>query len=395
MQLPQNGPCQGPLTRDVGPQLRILQLNIEGISRKTHAENASDLSSRGHIDGFTLASATYHKKYGSATYVRNNISNWEHISTSDVNNVSLIKIKIEEINIINVYKPPGANWSNPTLPSVQHPTVIIGDFNSHHHHWGYDNNDLNGESILEWMDREDVSLLFDAKDKGTFRSGRWQKDYNPDLCFVTRDELRRPLYANRKVLNDFPRSQHRPVIANIGIQIPITKSIQKPRWNFQKANWEEYRKRLDDNIRWIKPESINYGRFVGMVISTAKKCFPRGYRKDYIPGWSKESDDLYTEYKATYCHLTAEELLNSLTKARKDKWIKTVENMDFKRSSQKAWKLIRRIDPNTNWNNLNIDIQPENFVNRIIDLSRAAMDKESKRKTLYESRVRKSTLEVR
>jgi len=79
------------------------------VLQETHAENASDLSSRGHIEGFTLASATYHKKYGSATYVRNSISNWEHISTSDINNVSLIKIKIEEINIINVYESPGVN----------------------------------------------------------------------------------------------------------------------------------------------------------------------------------------------------------------------------------------------------------------------------------------------
>jgi len=74
-----------------------------------------------------------------------------------------------------------------------------------------------------------------------------------------------------------------------------------------------------------------------MAISTAKKCVPRGVRKDFIPGWSKESDDLYKEYKATHCPLTAEELLNSLNNARKEKWIKTVENMDFKR---KAWKLI-------------------------------------------------------
>jgi len=96
-----------------------------------------------------LASATYRKKYGSATFIRNSICNWEHISTSDVNNVSLIKIKIEGIYIINIYKPPGVNWLNPTLSPVQHPTVIIGDFNSHHQHWGYNNSDLNGESILE------------------------------------------------------------------------------------------------------------------------------------------------------------------------------------------------------------------------------------------------------
>jgi hypothetical protein len=53
------------------------------------------------------------------------------------------------------------------------------------------------------------------------------------------------------------------------------------------------------------------------------------------------------EYEATNCPLTADELLISLTKARKEKWINTVENMDFKHSSRKAWKLIQRIDPNT------------------------------------------------
>ncbi|KAL4107168.1 hypothetical protein QTP88_017552 [Uroleucon formosanum] len=278
----------------MGPQLRILQLNIEGISR-----SKGDYLSRLLVE----------------------------------NNIRVLVLQETHADNASDLLSRGVNWLNPTLPPVQHPTVIIGDFNSHHQHWGYDNSDLNGESILEWMDREDASLLFNAKDKGTFRSSRWQKDYNPDLCFVTRDDLRRPLHANRKVLNDFPRSQHRPVMANIGIQIPITKSIQKPRWNFQKANWEEYRKILDDDIRWKKPVSTNYDRFVGMVISTAKKCVPRGVRKDFIPGWSKESDDLYKKYKATNFPLTAEDFLNSLNNARKEKWIKTVENMDFKRSS--------------------------------------------------------------
>jgi len=129
-----------------------------------------------------------------------------------------------------------------------------------------------------------------------------------------------------------------------------------------------------------------------MVISTAKKCIPREVRKDFISGWSKESDDLYKEYKATNCPLTVEELLNSLNNARKEKWIRTVENMDFKRLSRKAWKLKQQIDPNTNGKKLNIDILSKNFANRIIDLTRATMDKESKRKTLYDLHNRKCTL---
>lgn len=38
--------------------------------------------------------------------------------------------------------------------------------------------DTNGKILNEWAERENLSLIFDAKDLGTFRSGRWQKDYN-------------------------------------------------------------------------------------------------------------------------------------------------------------------------------------------------------------------------
>jgi len=144
--------------------------------------------------------------------------------------------------------------------------------------------------------KENLSLIFDAKDLGTFRSGRGLKDYNPDLCFITRNDNGQTPPIRRIVLNDFPRSQHRLIIISIGIQIPIVNAVQKPRWNFQKANWESYSCQLDDSIRWIKPKTENYDRFVCLVIGIAKKHIPRGYRKKYIMGWSQESEELYIDY---------------------------------------------------------------------------------------------------
>lgn len=123
---------------------------------------------------------------------------------------------------------------------------------------------------------------------------------------------------------------------NIGIQIPVVKSLPKPRWNFNKANWNGFSKQLDDCIRWISPEAKNYNRFTGLLTRIAKKHIPRGYRKEYIPGWSQESEDLYNEYQETNGNLLADELLSSLSKNRREKWIKTVENIDFKKSSRNA-----------------------------------------------------------
>jgi len=66
-----------------------------------------------------------------------------------------------------------------------------------------------------------------------------------------------------------------------------------------------------------------------------KKHIPKGHRKEYIPGWNQESEDLYNEYQKTYDNLIADELLFSLSKANREKWIKAVENIDFKKSSRK------------------------------------------------------------
>jgi len=59
-----------------------------------------------------------------------------------------------------------------------------------------------------------------------------------------------------------------------------------------------------------------------------------------------KSDNLYNEYHLRDNPDTADALLNSLSVARKTRWIITVEEIDIKHSSRKAWNLLRKIDPN-------------------------------------------------
>jgi len=51
----------------------------------------------------------------------------------------------------------------------------------------------------------------------------------------------------------------------------------------------------------------------------AKKHILRGYRKEYIPGWSQESEDLYNEYQETNDNLVTDELLSSSLKPAEKK----------------------------------------------------------------------------
>ena len=101
--------------------------------------------------------------------------------------------------------------------------------------WGYDLNGRNGDIIMNWITLNNMELIYNAKEKGTFHSVRWQKDYSPDLCILTRKSMTDNTTATRTVLDNFPHSQHRPVLIDYGLQIPIVRSKPKPRWNFKLA----------------------------------------------------------------------------------------------------------------------------------------------------------------
>lgn len=391
-----NGSSQSPLTRKIGPSVRICQINIEGISyaksqylsrllknddidlvaiQETHCKSELELQKRGRIPGYELLGATYHQTYGTATYIKNNIENASIVSISSEDDIQVITTKIGDITVSNIYKPPTRTWPTYVIKTHSHPTIYVGDFNSHHEHWKYRDNDTNGETLVRWAEDEHLHLVFDAKDKGTFRSAAWNRDYNPDLCFVSTENNGTPLATSRTILSDFPHSQHRPAIMEIGIQIPLIRSTPRPRWNFQRANWTRFSSELDKCLGWIPPHSRNYGRFIGAVISTAKKCIPRGYRKEYIPGWSQNSDTLYHNYLKTGDQDIAEQLLSSLDAARQQKWSETVENLNFQTSSRKAWSLLRKLGGANAPQKQKAPISPNLVASHIVATSRAPRDK--------------------
>lgn len=91
---------------------------------------------------------------------------------------------------------------------------------------------------------------------------------------------------------------------------------------------------------------------------------------------------------------TVDALLYSPFKARKTQWIETVEKIDLKCSSKKTWNLLRRIDPNKKQKKKHkIEIKPNAFVNRIIELYRAKIDYKYRTKVKTEPRESKSKAE--
>ena len=346
----------------IGPALRILQLNVEGLSaakrsvissiadkekidiiclQETHVDG--DLASRFSISGFDLVSYTLHAKYGRATYVRGNITEAAHVLSTPFCDV----IRVGGYHVANVYKPPSESWdSTNVLPVLPHPAVFVGDFNSHHPDWGYQEADPNGDQLQNWSSLSDLQLIHDSKQRGTFHSARWQRDYSPDLCWVSMvGGHHQP--ASCTVLDDFPHSQHRPSIIHIGLRLPVIRGIERRRWNFRKADWSSYTEATERSIPLIPLGSTKieeaYTRFAGALMKAAHSAIPRGFRPTYTPCMDAECCALLKEYEDSGDPDVADHLIESLDAARRHRWEESTSEMDFTRSSRKSWALIRRL----------------------------------------------------
>ena len=102
-----------------------------------------------------------------------------------------------------------------------HPSIYLGDLNSHHQEWCYEDNDDNGELLVEWASMNSLHLVFDANDRHIFFSGAHRRGYNPDLCFISCDDDGISLQSLRSVMPFFPNSQHRPIIYQFGLSVPL------------------------------------------------------------------------------------------------------------------------------------------------------------------------------
>ena len=320
---------------EISEQLKIMSLNVEGLSM-AKCEYLSELLRRYSIDvlalqethiheklfhsrfkipGYTVVSRINHETYGTMIYARD--PSRLVVISDDLcdNNIHRSTIKYEDITIVNIYKPPNTQWPLPTLPKYQQPAIILGDFNSHHHNYGYRENDERGEAVMRWANKNNLKLLYSSQDKGTFHSARWQRDYTPDLVFVTVSNAG-VSHASRRVLSNFPRSQHRPFLVTLGITVPYVQTLPKPRWNFNRVDWKLFSSYIDKTCKRIPANIDNIKRFCKLILTSAKKHIPRGFRRNYVPCWSEQCTRLLEEHERTQSPEIAEQLLEALSDER-------------------------------------------------------------------------------
>ena len=174
-----------------------------------------------------------------------------------------------------MYKPPGTRLSMESLPQYQQPCIYAGDFNCHSTTWGYSSTNTDGTTLEQWASYTDVTLLYDYKQPRSFCSAQWGTSSNPDLGFANLGTC-----ASRRVLERFPKSQHRPSIIGSSTTINEVPTRHVNRCNFRKADWAKFTDRLNSAANKLPgPTSeLNtaYNTWCSTIISTAKKIIPQG-----------------------------------------------------------------------------------------------------------------------
>ena len=117
-------------------------------------------------------------------------------------------VDVDGYKIVNVHKLPPTRLRSLDLPVFPDPYLYAGDFNCGHADWGYDDDSPNGERLAGGASINCLALLYNAKDAASFYFGRWNTGTNPDLAFASVGLNSR--LPDRRVLDKFPRSQHRP-----------------------------------------------------------------------------------------------------------------------------------------------------------------------------------------
>jgi len=134
--------------------------------------------------------------------------------------------------------------------------------------------------------------------------------------------------------------------------VKALESNSIPRFNFRKANWDNFTSDLDTKITAIEADPKKYEDFRKLVWEVARKHIPRGCRKTYIPCLNDEGKQLYDMYITAYNSdpfsdetiQLGEELTMLLADERSERWKELITSIDMTHNSKKAWATIKRLD---------------------------------------------------
>jgi exonuclease III len=86
--------------------------NVNVIAVQTHATSEDNLRRRENMPDYSLIEVVHSNVHGIATYAKTSILTCRVLFQDHSQDVHTLAVEVDGIVIVNVYKPPSANWSN-------------------------------------------------------------------------------------------------------------------------------------------------------------------------------------------------------------------------------------------------------------------------------------------
>jgi ribonuclease HI len=140
--------------------------------------------------------------------------------------------------------------------TISHPTLVLGDFNTHHHWWDPLSNSTSplADQLVEWVHDQKLELL-NEPGVGTFSRPNMRHESVLDLSFATQDLA--SLIDDWQVMPSVG-SDHLAILFTLRAMTPNNTSFSKPpqRFNSKKADWDLFANTLSDKLDQSQLQSL-------------------------------------------------------------------------------------------------------------------------------------------
>jgi len=158
-------------------QLAYMNKSFNIVLQETHCRQAS-------VSQLLTSWVNPEQEPRLATFVHER-SEWSLVGQSpEQSETEWLCVDVTGYKMINVCKPPLLRLTPTAIPTFEHPSLYVGDFNCQHVNRNYNETSSHGESLDSWAASNNLGMLENPKETASFLSRRWNVGANPDLAFV-------------------------------------------------------------------------------------------------------------------------------------------------------------------------------------------------------------------
>ena len=244
------------------------------------------------------------------------------------------------------------------LQQLPSPYILVGDFNGHNVLWGSNGNDPSGESVEDFITKNDIYLMND-KSKTYLDSGKGTFSYlDLSLCHPS-------LYLDYEwsVCEDQHGSDHFPILIE---SVQTHDEDHNPKWKLNKSNWELFHTLCNESLTdtSLSDSSDPMTEFASSLIAISEKCIPKTSTnpKKSNPWYNDDCKEAIKQRKDTlskFCKFPTHENLNTyrnsrakarrtIKSAKRKSWRTYVSNLNNKTPTKKSGTWLGKYPVNLN-----------------------------------------------